>query len=413
MRTPRRILLTVTSLVVAWAVLPGFGAVTQSPGDEPELLTSGLEGGAEVVESAFEAASWCRPDTSPGSLSRLFDGDPGGIVGADYPRTLDLGGGVVFWTFQDARFRLSNGSIRTVHNIGVVQTGRCFRMLTGGSAGNPRSWLFDADTTPLRRWFWPLDAELGTDGRIYVFMAEMREEGSHYLDRTVPQATRVAAVNTTTWNVEWYGSATNSSRDLYGWSIMSDDEWTYLFAQCHRQFGFDHIVNGVLGHDKSCSPRVTVARVRRGRLFDAPRYWTGGGWHSDPRRAAPIIGRTSERFSNPSQFLFVNNRWMAVTKINDWWGSKIYVEMADRATGPYGRVATITPALKCADCNTYFASWAEGQTGGGPASPLMVSLSHNRWDGLPSSLYRPTFFTIPPPPNLPAVADRCRIGHCD
>lgn len=365
----------------------------------------------EVARETFVAGHVCLPDLTVQSLGTLFDSEPGGVIGADMPRTLRLPNGNVLWTFQDARVRTPNGGARYVHNIGMLQIGRCFSLLVGGSVWAPQAWLFPEHTTPEQRWFWPLDAELGDDGQVYIFAVEMRERGERYLTETVPQGTFVARFNPANWNIEFYGRPANPTTDLYGWSIESDDDWTYLFGHCHRQFGFDERL-GVLAHDRECTPLVTVARVPRGRLFDQPEYWDGASWHHDPARAHPIIDR-EDRSASPTQFVRRNHQWMAITKLDDWWGSEIVVERAVHPVGPWIEIDRRQVREKCVDdCNTYFSSWIEGQNNQRGASPLIASLSHNRWDGAPSWVYRPTFFTVEPPSDQPARAMRCQFGQC-
>ena len=427
MRGQRQLILGV---MVLGAILSGH--VGRAHSSEPEPLTSSLTDGVSVHQEPLLAPDVCLPDTTPASLDTIFYGYPAGIIGADYARTLEIPTGEVLWTFQDAKMRLSDGSIKVLHNLGMVQRDNCFTLLRSGTSGNPRPWLFPDETVDRVRWFWPLDAEIGSDGQVYVYLADMRElppppppppdpddpepdpePDRDYLVHTVPQGTYVARVNPQTWVVEYYGIPTDSSADLYGWSIESDRDWTYFFAQCHRQFGFDPYIFGVLAHDRSCTDRVTVARVPRGQLFDAPRYWNGSGWSPNRGEAVPIIDRVG-RFANPTQFRFRNNHWMAVTKIDDWWGKTIVVEQARRPTGPFEEIARYVPATKCgADCNTYFASWVEGQNGDDGDAPMTISLSHNRWDGNATSIYRPSFFWIAPPPDVAASADRCALGHCD
>jgi hypothetical protein len=424
----RSVLSRVAVGAAALAGLIGTGSISaEEPPVEP--LTTGRMTGLDVREAPLLSPDICIPDTTPASLDTLFFSEPASIIGADYPRTLALPSGEVLWTFQDAKMRLPGGGIRVLHNIGMVQRDNCFSLLRGGTSSNPRSWLFADQTTPLKRWHWPLDAELGTDGNVYVFTADMVEvpvpppddpddpdappPGDGYLDHTVPVATRVARIDPETWNVEWYGTAADDSPDLYGFSIESDAEWTYFFAQCHRQFGFDPYIFGVLAHDRSCADRVTVARVPRGQLFEPYRYWNGLDWVADKTHAVPIIDQ-SGRFASPTQFLFRNNHWTAVTKLDDWWGKDIVVEQARRPTGPFLEIERYRPQPKCADdCNTYFASWVDGQNDDTGTTPLTISLSHNRWDGTATSTYRPTFFTIAAPPDIAASADRCALGHCD
>ena len=374
------------------------------------LLGVSIGSSGRPADPVFAAvtAPVCLQGATPGHLDQLFAAEPGGVVGADYQRATPLPDGRMLWTFQDAEVRLPGGATRLVHNVGMVQNANCFTMLIGGTSADPRPWLFADATTPFSRWFWPLGAEVGADGLLYVFAAEMYERSPGYLIRTEPTSTAVAVVDTRTWNVVRTTTPADASASLYGWSIESDSRWTYLFAQCHRQFGYDLYIF-TYAHDQSCSNRVTVARVPRGQLLAAPTYWTGRGWSVDPSAAAPIV-ETANRMVNATQFVRVANTWMAITKVGDWWGDQILIERADRAVGPYTLVSAIPAIPKCVrDCNTYFASWVPSSQPG----QLIYGLSHNRWDGIATEVYRPTFGAIPAPVFTMSTAQRCSLGHCD
>jgi len=391
LRSTRRV---ARGLIGVVAALVGLAAISAARPTSP-------------AAAVFSPGSVCLPSAAPGHLDQLFFSEPGGVVGADYQRATALPDGRVLWTFQDAEVRRPNGSTTLVHNIGMVQDGSCFTVLMNGTADDPRPWLFASDTTKFARWFWPLGAEMGSDGRLYVFAAEMYERGPGYLTRTEPVSTVVAGVDTQTWEVVATGRPANASAALYGFSIESDSSWTYLFAQCHRQFGFDPFIFSY-AHDQQCSNRVTVGRVPKGQLFAAPTYWTGRGWQADPAAAVPVI-QTAGRMVNATQFLRVNNNWMAITKVDDWWGDRIVVEQAIRPVGPFGVVAEIVATPKCAvDCNTYFASWVPSTNPG----ELVYGLSHNRWDGIATDVYRPTFAALGAPGYRMLPADRCSLGHC-
>jgi hypothetical protein len=123
----------------------------------------------------------------------------------------------------------------------------------------------------------------------------------------------------------------------------------------------------------------------------------------------PII-ETKNRMVNATQFVRVANTWMAITKVGDWWGDRILIERAERAVGPYSVVSVIPAVPKCVrDCNTYFASWIPSSQAG----QLTYGLSHNRWDGIASVVYRPTFGAIPAPAFTTSTAQRCSLGYCD
>ena len=333
-------------------------------------------------------------------LNRLFDTEPAGIVGADYQRATELPDGRVFWTFQDGAIRTGPGRIDIVHNIAAVQDGGCFTFLYGGTRSSPGPYLFAGATEPFRRWFWPLGTEVGRDGRLHVFTAELRERGTSYLTVTEPVATRVAIVDPVTFAVAWEGSPANASADLYGWSVTSDHAWTYLYAQCFRQFGYDDFF-GVASHDLDCSTRVTVGRVPVGDLLASPQYWDGARWQPDPVRAAPIV-TSAGRHVNADQFVWTGGRFVSVNKAGDWWGDTIYVSTSTSPTGPFVVTAQVPAIPKCPECNTFFAGWVPFAAGDRAPRTLAYSLSHNRWDGEISAVYRPTFATVAAPVFLPA-----------
>ncbi|TFH19837.1 MAG: hypothetical protein E4H05_03695 [Acidimicrobiales bacterium] len=100
---------------------------------------------------------------------------------------------------------------------------------------------------------------------------------------------------------------------------------------------------------------------------------------------------------------------MAITKVGDWWGDRVLVERAIRPTGPFSIVAEIVVVPKCAvDCNTYFASWIPSAD----PTQLVYGLSHNRWDGIATEVYRPTFASVLAPTYRMSTADRCSLGYC-
>ena len=167
----------------------------------------------------------------------------------------------------------------------------------------------------------------------------------------------------------------------------------------------------VASDDTACVDRVTVARVPAGRLFDRPEYVDDNGWSSKKSNVEPIIER-SGWVANPDYFKLKNGRWLALTKIDDWFGSEIVMESATHPVGPYTEVERRTAARKClSDCNSYFSSWIDGQNLGGLNDPLTFSLSHSRWGGEPSYVYRPTYDVVLPPPDRPTVAMRCTLGY--
>ncbi len=388
--TNRCTMRAVIAVIAVIAVVVGLAAVG-GPGGAPARA---------AAPAMFSADPVCLADLRPSRLDTLFDTEPGGVVGADYQRALALPDGRVLWTFQDAAIRLAADEIVIVHNIAVVQDGRCFTVKYGGNRSSPRSMFFSARTSPFERWFWPLDASVGDDGRVYVFAAEMEERGAAYLTHTVPVATWVAVFDPSSDTVVEELRPPDSSADLYGWSITSDATWTYLYAHCYRQFGFDDYAF-VQAFDRSCSTEITVARVPRGRLFEPLRYWDGRSWQADPDRAVPII-ETIDRRINANQFEWTGARFVSVNKEGDWWGDTILLAESTSPTGPFSVYGQLPAPVKCAECNSFFATLIPAVAAGRVDNSLVISLAHNRWDGVITSLYRPTFHHVPAPIFLPA-----------
>jgi hypothetical protein len=342
--------------------------------------------------TAEAAAATCVEDAA--DLTAAFAAAPDGLHGADYQRAIDLPDGRRLWTFQDAYVARPGRADALVHNVAVVQDGACFDLLHGGTADRPAAWLAGDATTPFQRWFWPLGATLPGDGTIRIFVAELVERGSHYLANATPVATWIATVDAATLQPIAFEPAPDLSAALYGWSVASDQRFTYLYAHCYRQFGF-----GFLGHDP-CTANVTVARTSHD-LQRPLQYWNGTRWVPYPGAAANIAATTAPdrtpRTINPTQVTHAADRWIAVTKEGDWWGTRIYLDTALRPTGPWTTVATVNAEPDDPAENTYFASIITLDDHGG----IIIGLSHNRWDGAPSTTYRPTFQTL----HLPTRSD--------
>lgn len=353
-----------------------------------------------VVATAFGAILFAAPNvghaasdcdgaltTRPRDLTAAFATAPDGLDGADYQRAIDLPDGRRLWTFQDAYVDRASGSDVLVHNVGLVQDGDCFELLHGGTSQHPAAWLAADRTDPFERWFWPLGATLPGDGTVRIFVAEFDEPGPRYLSNAQPVATWLATVDADTLTPIDLEPAPDPSAALYGWSVASDARHTYLYGHCYRQFGF-----GWLGHD-SCAAQVTVARTSHD-LTRPLEYWDGARWSRDPAAAAGVAPRRAPdgiaRNVNPAQVTRIGDRWVAVTKEGDWWGDRIFVDVADQPTGPFRTATVIDASEPDPDLNNYFAGVVA--TDGGE---LVIALSHNRWDGRRSDVYRPTFLTVP------------------
>ncbi|TDT16665.1 hypothetical protein BDK89_2258 [Ilumatobacter fluminis] len=358
-------------------------------------------GTAEPVSAAPSVQGVrCLSEARIDLLDGLFDSEPAGVVGADYQRATALGDGRVLWTFQDAAVRLGPDEITIVHNIAALQDGGCFSILYGGSRFDPEPFFFGDITQPYQRWYWPLGAETANDGKVYVFVAELEERGDDYLSHAVPVATHVVALDGQTLLPVGRSPAPNSSAALYGWSVTTDRDWTYLYAQCHRQFGFED-VNGIPAHD-DCAARVTVGRVPRGQLLATPQYWDGSTWQGDPARAVSVVP-TAGRIAHATQIVWTGASFVSIDKLDDWWGDTVVFGRSASPTGPFVEFDRVAEPLKCdeLECNSFFATWVPWDAAGRPARTLGWTISHNRWDGEITAGYRPTFHTVAAPQFVP------------
>jgi hypothetical protein len=368
-------------------VAPEVGEVAVSPVEpEPTEVTTPR---VEPESSFVEVSGFGEPADTCANLAATFAEAP--IVGGDYQRVFVLPDGDVLWLLQDVFVPTSSGP-RLVHNAGLLQRdGRTELLVSAG----PSSYLFADQTDRYHHWYWPLDGSVGSDGALHVFVAEMVEHGSRYLSFVEPVATWVVTIDTATMDVVDRRPAPDPSNALYGWSVVSADEYTYLFAHCYRQFGWDELwfAPEVRAHDLDCTADVTVARVPKGQFSVGPEYWDGSGWNPDPSTAVAVIP-TEQRAVNPTQVELLDGVFVAVTKVDDWWGRELVLDTAPAAEGPWTTYATVPTAPPCDHCNTYFASIVPF---GVDDATFVVALSCNDWEGVDLEYYRPMFLRVPRP----------------
>ncbi len=336
----------------------------------------------------------CLDGTEADDLAGLFGaGRP--IIGGDYQRAYPLLTGRVLWLFQDAFLSTSHGP-ELVHNAGLLQSGNCFQLLHNGSADSPRPYLFPELTDRFDRWFWPLGGQTGDDGNLHVFVAEFRERGSRYLQHSEPVATWLVTIDPVDMTVIQQQPAPDPSPRLFGWSVVSYGEHTYLYAHCYRQFGWDPFPFAdppFRAHDWGCAANVTVGRIPRGQFSTAPEYWNGTTWTREPANAVPVFP-TDDRPVNPVQVAVLDGRFIAVTKIGDWWGDTILLDVATAPQGPWRTYETVTVEPRCDVCNTYFASIVPYDA---DHQSFLIGRSNNTWGGHDLDHYHPTFQRVRAP----------------
>lgn len=365
-----------------------------------------------AVTSAGHVATdvGCAAGTSATALDVFFRERVGPVLGHDYQHVVALGGDRQLWLFQDTFIdhtgratRLDQASF--AHNTALLQHGRCFTLLHRGTAAAPLSFEPGTGDQILDRWFWPLGGE-ASGGELEVFWVEMHKTGDPRPPDGlgwIPAATWLATYDATTLARRSFRPASAAGvTPVYGYAVASDAEHTYLFGNSFdqnlaRQGGY---------HACPCSATaVFLARVPRGALHAAPEYRTADGWSADPDAAVPIVDR--HHAENPMQPRFLEGRWVAVTKVDGYWGDDLTVDVAPQPWGPWTTVSRRPLPPRGGDplMNTYHAHLLPS-TGGG----LVISVSQNARDMLRDAWARPDRYRLQflaqavPPPSPPDPA---------
>ena len=226
--------------------------------------------------------------------------------------------------------------------------------------------------TLLKRWWWPLDAEVGADGYVWVFLAEMYNPNRHRGDERalLPAGTWVARAAPATISPSPRSSlppsrlptctATRSSRD---------DTWTYLYANCYRQF----VPGQLLGFDPACSPVRLSGASAQGPFRPAPRALdapTGG-------RSIESASRAGLPWPHDGGELAVQRYGDTYVNVNDdgeWFGPTIEIWTARQPQGPWTLAVAADVPTKCGDdCFHYGAFLLPDRDSG----RVGVLLSHN------------------------------------
>ncbi|MEN9644419.1 MAG: hypothetical protein RL238_1088 [Actinomycetota bacterium] len=358
---------------------------------------------ADRAAAAGLPASACARSLSTEDLTSFFSSGASGLLGGDYPRSIPLSDGRVLWLFQDsfigdpATANLTAAGF--AHNVALVQTGLCFTVRWGGGdLVAPRSFMGGAQETDLIHWFWPMDGEVGADGNVHVFVAEFwNPEGTGAATGARPTAVWRAVLRQSDLAVLSFAPAPDAAAlPLYGFTVVSDDDWSYLYGNCYRQFTNP----GYLGaFDTSCNTDVTVARVPHGHFEQVPTYWNGSTWGTG-RAAASVIHHDGV-LANPLQVeRWTKNRYVAVALLDDWFGRSVQLYEAHSPTGPFERYGAAPLSTQCGDtCTVYFATFTPWRTAQGD---LQLSISNFTWDKNVAfqqpRLYRPTLVSVAAPP---------------
>jgi hypothetical protein len=323
--------------------------------------------------AAPAAAAECAGSASAADLDAFFRADDAaGLAGADYPHAIALPDGRTLWYFQDAFVGrdVQLWGDRFAHNAAMVQDGACFELLTAPGGGGT-SWIGSWVENDLQNWVWLLDAEVGADGHLWVFLAEVHNpNGRGAAHGARPVGTWTARVSLPDLRLVGMQEAPDASHSLFGYSIVSDSRWTYLYGHCYRQFDGAETI----GFDPDCSPYAYLARVPKGQLGRELEYWSEEGWTRDRAARTPVF--TAEQ-SMPVSVERFGDVYVAASDENDWFGHDVVISTAPAPQGPWTEVLRYTPETRCGEaCNNYGAFVLPELDG----DQVVIAQSNNAWN---------------------------------
>ena len=289
--------------------------------------------------------------TSAPLVNNPFAGPVGNWLGGDIPRIYPLPDGRQVWWLNDSFIPVDGAppvdQFDMVRNVVFVRgLDGSLDMRVGSVFGSPWDFLPHPDPDHFQRFYWPLGGVV--DGpELKVFVAEMECDEPKWAVCSHPVGTWLATYSWADMTlVDLQPAANPGVRPVYGFSVVSDDDWTYLFGS-GVEYNTPHVRGG--------SDQTYVARVPLGKVEQAPAYWDGRGWSSDADRAVPLIqqGYADFRLS----VIPWKGHYLGVAKEDEFVGPAIWVMSAPAPQGPWKAVAVIpTPAAPNApDIVTYDA----------------------------------------------------------
>ena len=289
--------------------------------------------------SAAKASSWkskCKkpaPTTAAG-WAQAFASLGGKWAIADQGSSIRLPDGRSLWVFDDTvQGRLVGKQVhnwRMAHNSIVIADRGCLSVHTGR---NSTSLLPDSG----KDYYWPTSVTM--DGnRLFVFTQRVRTVGKNAMDFQV-LGTRLAelsyAPGKTPRFLRWHSTPGPQVSPLQGpqWgaAATASDGYTYVYA---TQQSTEYLVFG---------KALYVARAPKGKLtsLSAWTYWDGASWNAS-RSSAVQIKAANGGVSNSLSMQKVGDRWVGVTKKDDYLGDKIVVLTAASPTGPFTETVVAT-----------------------------------------------------------------------
>lgn len=306
-----------------------------------------LAAGLGLVGSAAFAGRPASAAAATADMPRWFDRRFGAWVAGDVPRAYDLGNDRTLWITNDSY--LTDDRAVTAVGDASFQRNAAFVERDGrlGLIHSPfEPFLANGGGSHFDQWFW-FHGSVRVGDRIEAFVSLMRRTGPlgwainfEYAD------TWIASISTRDGSIIDLRPAPNrGTKPLYGFSVASDDEWTYLFG--NNAF-----------YDSGSLPNF-VARVPFGEVDQAPRYWDGRRWVASASDAASIYDGVpgAQGLACRLHVFRWRDEWWASHKWNEFFGAEIHLLRAPAPSGPWTVVerVPVTPRTGDARSCTYDA----------------------------------------------------------
>jgi hypothetical protein len=330
-RTRRALLLGALLLAGCASASPVAAPTTTVPTTVPATAVTTAASPSTIGTTTTVPAT--APDTTwvpPAALTGNPFAEPvGNWVGGDIPRIYPLPDGREVWWLNDS-FVPPDGTppvdqFQFVRNVLFLrERDGSLQMHLGTRDGDAWDFLEHPDPDHFHRFYWPLGGMVVGD-TLQVFVAEMQCDDPQWGICFRPIRTWLA---TYTWAdmqlVDLHPAVNDGVRPVYGFSVVSDEQWTYLYG-AGAEYNTPHITGG--------SDQTSVARVPRGQLDATPTYWDGSGWNPDPASAAVLVQRGYSDFR--MSVIPWNGGYLGVAKEDEFVGQRIIVMTAPAPQGPW------------------------------------------------------------------------------
>ena len=247
--------------------------------------------------------------------------------GGDQAPSVPLPDGRVLWLYADTIQGSENpdGSrgpdTRMVHNSVVIQDGDCLIPMVGPDHTDLIPPADDGD------WYWPA-AGIVLGDRLLMFSDRVQRSttpgGAGY--EVVGMEIAMFALP----SLEFLGieltpsSGTHPHAIQWGRAAVEDGEHVYLYGAQHRSTG-------------AAGMAVFVARAPVGSVTEPNtwHYWDGTTWSTSQFEAIPVIDPSPRGWSYQFSVHLIGERYVAVTKVNEYYGDTVSAFVADSPVGPW------------------------------------------------------------------------------